>query len=142
MISTLATDLLTKLKTITAFGTAPSRVGLTIGGKTLDPIMENIAKPACWVIFTGDTNGNQNKLPSTCNKELTYTFIIKIVIDYKTDNDLITNQFPVLEQTVSALHGTKVGSTFNQWRYIGQVVEEITDKRVVFNQTYTIVTNS
>lgn len=142
MIGTLATDLLTKLKTITEFGTTTPRVGLTIGGKTLDPIMENITKPACWVVFTGDANTNQDRLPNACNKTLSYSFVVKIVIDYKTDNDMINVQFPVLEDVVSTIHGTKVSGRSDMWRYIGQALEEITDKRVVFNQTYTIAVNS
>lgn len=143
MIGDLATDLLTKLKTITEFGTAPSRVGLTIGGKTLDPIMENITKPACWVVFTGDSNNNtQPRSNSSCQKEFTYNFIVKIVVDYTNDKNLIDTQFPLLEEVTNTIDGTKVSNKSDKWKYTGQSVEEITDKRLVFNQSYTIVVNS
>lgn len=141
MIGELATDLITKLKTVTEFGSAPSRVSLTIGGKTLDPLLEKIEKPACWVIFDGDTNNSEDK-NGRCLKNFSYTFIVKVVLDYTNDTDLITVQFPLLETVISKIDGTKPNLPSEKWKYVGQTIEEITDKRLVFQQSYTIVGNS
>lgn len=137
MIGDLSTDLLTKLKTITSFGTTPPRVGLTIGGKTLDPILEKIVKPACWVVFAGDQNTSTNP-NGRCPKIFSYTFIVKVIIDYTNDNDMIANQFPVLEEVISVLDGSQGPTKSEKWKYAGQSVEEITDRRLIFNQTYNI----
>ena len=142
MIGTLATDLLTKVKTITSFGTTPPRVGLSIGGKTLDPLLENITKPACWVVFTGDNNTDLTRPSNRCNKTLQYSFIVKVIIDYSNDNDLITNQFPLLELVMTTLDGSTVATRSDKWKYVGQTIEEITDKRLIFNQSYTITVSS
>ena len=139
MIGSIAQDLLTKVKTVTAFGTTPVRVGLAVGGKGIDPTMEKVILPASWVIYTGDTNidtSNQGE----CGPNIRMEFIVKILVSYGTESDLITNQFTLLENVINAVNGKAGPVGTKKWKYEGQTIDELTDKRLVFDQRYSIIT--
>ena len=53
MISDIAADLVTKIKGVAALG---NRVGLSVGGRDIDPLLDNLPRPANWVLYTGTRN--------------------------------------------------------------------------------------
>lgn len=136
MIAELAQDLITNLKTVTALN---NRVGLAVGGRTIDPLMEKVIKPACWVIYMGDETINETD-EGQCVLYTRMNFVVKVLVDYASELDLITNQYPILENIISAVNATTGPIGSKKWKYEGQSVDEIASNRLVFDQRYSIVT--
>ena len=135
MIAEYAQDLVTKLKTIPAFGTTVKRVGVAVGAREIDPTLEKVERPAAWVIFVGDepiSSGNP------CASSLKLNFVVKVLLDYGTESELIAAQFPLLEELISTVSG-KEGPLMAKWKYEGQMIDELTKDRMVFDQRYSIV---
>lgn len=139
MISELATDILNKVKngTSTSFGN-PKRVGMASGGKNLDPLMTKSIRPACWIVFLNDQNVDAQDNQGSCGSMFKYTFVVKILLDYSTEEDLLTNQLPVLEAVQLAVNGQQGPIGSRKWLYEGQTIDELSANRMVYDQTYTI----
>lgn len=140
MISELATDLNTAAKSVAsgAFGTAPIRVGLAVGAKAIDPTLQKVDTPAAWIVFTGDQNTSSTE-QGECVTYVKMEFIIKVFLDYDTELDLITNQYPVLNELIVTINGRQGPNGSKRWKYEGQSLDELTGNRVVFDQRYSIV---
>lgn len=139
MIAEIAQDLVTKIKASTSFGTTTKRIGLAAGAKGMDPMMEKAARPAAWVIFVGDENlatGDQGE----CGANVKLNFIVKVIVDYSTEADLIDNQYPLFEEVINLVHGQSGPLGAKRWKYEGQSIDELTGSRMVFDQRYSIVT--
>lgn len=140
MISELATDLNTAVKSIASggFGTAPVRVGLAVGAKAVDPTMQKVPTPAAWIVFTGDTNLSTEE-QGECFTSTKMEFIVKVFLEYDTELDLITNQYPVLNEVITTVNGRQGPNGSKRWKYEGQTLDELTGNRVVFDQRYSII---
>lgn len=134
-ISTAATDLITKVKTVAALN---QRVGITSGGSKNDPEMIQAPRPSAWIVFTGDVNTSPGQ--PACEASLQLTFIVKVLLDYKNDTDILTNQLPILSQIQKTVHGSTAPNGM-KWQYNGQSIEEMTD-RLVYAQQYSLNVSS
>ena len=143
MIGQLALDIITKAKSIESngFGTTVKRVGLAAGGTAIDPLMEKVARPAAWVIFVGDQNTDQTSDQGNCaGAQVSVNFIVKIIMDYDTEADLINVQYPLLKEVIRSINGTQGPLGAKRWKYEGQTLDELSANRVVFDQRYSITT--
>jgi hypothetical protein len=141
MLADITQDIVTKIKAISTnpFGTAPKRVGLAAGAKGIDPMMEQVTYPAAWVIYVGDESLDPN-LEGTCGANIKMNFIVKVLMDYGTEADLISGNFPLLEQVINGIHGQDGPLGAKRWKYEGQTLDELTGNRMIFDQRYSIVT--
>lgn len=141
MIAEIAQDLVSKIKNISTnpFGTPVKRVGLAAGAKGMDPMMEKVDRPAAWVIFVGDENLEAG-LEGSCGANIKLNFVVKLIVDYQTEADLIANQYPLFEEVINAVHGQGGPLGTKRWKYEGQTLDELTGTRMVFDQRYSIVT--
>lgn len=137
MISAATQDLITKLKAIAGnpFGTAPKRVGLTVGGKNADPLMVKMARPGAWVMFVGDQNVDTSSRV-VCGPIVQLNFIVKIIMDYTTETEIIATQYALLGTVRDAIHASD-GPKGAPWKYEGQQLEELTD-RMIYEQRYSL----
>lgn len=135
MIAELAQDLTTKVKSVTsnAFGTTVKRVGLAAGAKGTDPLMQRVALPASWIIFTGDENVEITDR-TMCGPTVKFSFAVKIIMDYTTEANLLSAAYPLLDEVRDTVHSS-TGVKGGQWKYEGQLLEELTD-RIIFEQRY------
>jgi len=131
-IDTISRDLLTRVKTVSAF---TNRVGFTVGNQEGDPYNLELPKPFSWIVYLGDDLVNAPNKP--CSEQIKLNYIVKIAVEYgRNESDLLDTTFPILHETVQAIRGGEpvLGS---YWLYEGQVIEEFTD-RLVFAQSYSI----
>lgn len=137
MIGTIAQDLVTKVKSVPSnvFGTTTKRVGLAVGGKNADPLMVKTPRPAAWVMFVSDENVDQSTR-ITCGPSVRFNFIVKIIMDYTTETDIIANQYTILDEVRDTVHSS-LGPKGAQWKYEGQQLEELTE-RMVYEQRYSL----
>jgi phage gp37-like protein len=142
MIAEMTQDLIDKLKEIAPnpFGTTPTRVGLAVGGKNSDPMMVKVDRPAAWVMFVGDENIDPTERKITCNPVVRHNFIVKIIIDYTTESDILAEQYPILDAVRTAIHAS-TGVKGSTWRYDGQQLEELTD-RMIYEQRYSLTVSA
>lgn len=108
MISQAISDLYSKLQAIPALATG---VGLVIGGQAPDPGMTKVALPAAWVVHEGATNTQAiaGALPPRV-PTVHMGFYVLLLVAYTSQQDLIANQLPLLEQVILAIHGTTAPS--------------------------------
>ena len=106
MISELGNDLLDKIKSVPsqALGTAPVRVGLAVGATSTDPFMEKVTLPAVWAVYTGDAN-NSVIPQGQCGDMVTSQFIVKVFLEYKSEKDMLDNQYPLLSEITLQING-------------------------------------
>lgn len=132
MIGSSAQDLVNRIRTIPEFG---NRVSVTAGGKESDPMMYQGDYPKCWIVYRGDDNVSDVE-GGECAVSVKAFYIVRILVQYGTQSDLLTNQFPLLETVISSVIGytPTVGAT--KWRYEGQTVTEIDDDRLAYDQLY------
>lgn len=137
MISDCAQSLIDLVKATPGdlFGTTTKRVGLAVGGNSVDPLMVNVPVPAAWIIFTSDENVSTTSRVM-CGPMVKFNFVIKIIMKYTTEADIIANQYTILDAVRDTVHAA-TGPKGNQWKYEGQVLEELTD-RMVFEQRYSL----
>ena len=104
-IDLITQDIVDKVKTVTEFS---GRVGLAVGGTDIDPINRDLTRPAAWVIFTGMPIIDGSQI-STKTVAVTYSYVVKVLIDYGLESELIGTHFPLLEKTVSTVKGSEIG---------------------------------
>lgn len=142
MIADLAQDLLTRVKGIDSdkFGTTVKRVGLAVGGTGTDPTLEKVEYPAAWCIYVSDQNLDTSD-QGTCGGALVkVNFVVKIIVNYTSEADLLANQYPLLAEVVQAVNGQSGPSGAKRWKYEGQAIDELSANRIVFDQRYSITT--
>ncbi len=141
MITELATDLLNKIKELPSnkLGTSVKRVGLAVGATSIDPFMENVTLPAVWAVYVGDQSNNQTS-QGQCGEMLTASFVVKVFVQYESEKDLLDNQYPLLHEIATQLNGQPGPIGAMRWKYEGQMLDELTGNRVVFDQRYSIST--
>lgn len=134
MLGELAADLVNKLKTVTEL---ESRVGLAVGGRQGDPLMTSVALPAVWVVFRGD-EAIDDTTRGRCVATVRTTFIVKVLVEYKSGLDLTSVQFPFVESIIKKINGTTPTGllTTTGWKYEGQTIDEIGSNRLVYDQIY------
>lgn len=134
MIGELAQDLVDRLKAIPELD---SRVGLAVGGRDKDPLMTKVPLPAVWVVYRGDETLDDTTR-GRCVVTVRTSFVVKVLVEYKNETDLIDVQFPFVESIIKALNGkTPTGLlTTTGWKYEGQTIDEIETNRLVYDQIY------
>lgn len=130
-ISTIAGDIVTRIKTISSFG---GRVGLAVGGQDVDTTNVDLPRPAVWVVYVGDEVMSANEI-SPCREVIKLNFVVKVLVDYDNEAKLISTHLPLLHTVVSTVKGNSpiAGS---KWVYEGQSLEELTPERMVWVQNY------
>lgn len=141
MISQLGTDLLNKIKALPsgALGTAPVRVGLAVGATSIDPFMEKVKLPAAWAVYVGDINTSTDA-QGQCGGTVVAQFVLKVLVEYTNEKDLLDNQYPLLREITKQINGQMGPLGAMRWKYEGQTLDELTGNRAVFDQRYSIVT--
>jgi hypothetical protein len=137
MLAELATDLLEKVRTVTALADS---VALTIGGKANDPDLTKIPLPAAWVVLRKegkDTTPYDHTDSSGVVDELTIAAIwtVTVMVPYTNDEDMLGVQFPLLESVRKAIHKTESPSGF-RWSYMNQRIALVYTNRLAYEQTY------
>jgi len=104
MIAECAKDLYTKVQSISALATS---AGLAVGGREGDPGMTKVPLPAAWIL----AHNGVTTLPQTDGQVKQKTtaqmiFVVMLYVQYLGQNDLITNQLPLLQSVISTVHGT------------------------------------
>jgi hypothetical protein len=123
------------VKSVTELG---NRVGLEVGGKDIDPVNKNLTRPAAWVIYVGDDVEESNDR-SPCGTLVRLNFVVKVLIDRDNEATQISTNLPLLHKVVSAVRGTDPLSSGSKVVYEGQVLEELTNERMVWEQNYSIL---
>ncbi len=132
-ITSISQDLVAKVKTITAF---ESRVGLAVGGQEIDPINRTLPHPAAWCIFTG-ISVIDAVTPANKTVAISYNYLVKVLIDYDTEQQMAVTDFPILEDTMNAVKGTQIaGLGFHEWRFGGMILESLEPARMVWVLTF------
>ena len=142
MIAETAQDLITRVKAITSnkFGVSVKRVGLAAGGTAIDPTMEKVEYPAAWVIYVSDQTVDPSDQGSCGGAMVKLNFVVKIIVNYDNEKDLIDNQYPLLVEVIRAVNGQQGPTQSKRWKYEGQSIDELTSNRIVFDQRYSIST--
>lgn len=140
MIAELATDLQTKIKSIASgkLGTTPVRVGLAAGATSIDPFMEKVQLPAVWVVYVGDVQPDPDPL-GKCGATVVAQFVVKVLLEYKNEKDMVDNQYPLLREIANQVNGQMGPPGAMRWKYTGQTLDELTGNRMVFDQQFSIV---
>lgn len=134
-IETISQDLVTRLKTVSAYN---NRVGLTVGGKEIDPFNRDLPRPAAWALYVGDDN-NVSSPMNPCASLVQMNFVVKILVDYDNESNLTSIHLPLLHATAAAIHGGEPVKGM-KWVYEGQGLESLDPDRMVWAQNYTILT--
>lgn len=141
MISENLEDFVDKVKSVPVLA---SSAGLAIGGKATDPGLLKIPLPAAWIMYTSDNpdeppygRGGEQPGMVPAVEVLLATVSVLVYLPYTTQDDLLQNQFPVLESVVKAIRGTTAPSG-HRWRYIGQRLAFVYPDRIAYEQHYTL----
>lgn len=142
MIAETAQDLIARVKGITSekFGVNVQRVGLAAGGTAVDPTMEKVEYPVAWVIYVSDQTLDPSDQGSCGGALVKLNFVVKIIVNYDNEKDLIDNQYPLLVEVIQAVNGQQGPQGSKRWKYEGQGIDELTSNRIVFDQRYSIST--
>lgn len=137
MISEFASDLVTKLNTLTEFG---GRVGVTTGGTEADPTLSGLEAPAAWVVFRGMQNTDQ---PNRRFQVMRLFFSAVIKLDYGKGEADFHTQLQLIELASQAVRGTTVprandtpGRDEDLWAYEGCSIIDVAADTVVYDLTF------
>ena len=104
MIAECAKDLYDKVQAISALAAS---AGLAVGGKEGDPGMTKIPLPAAWILaHSGITTLRQDSGLVSAKTTAQMVYVVMLYVAYISQSDLITNQLPLLQTVISAVHGT------------------------------------
>jgi hypothetical protein len=138
MIAELATDLLTKLNTVSSL---QGRIGMTFLGGPIDPSGQNVPLPAAWVVFQDETTKRSGEVGFR-QEDLTLTFSVLVSVSYTSQSDLLNSQLPTLEAIRSAISGQEVNGANtvggNRWKYQSTALYEVSNDRLIYEQRYAI----
>lgn len=132
-IGALTNDIVERVRAVSSFN---GRVGLAVGGQDVDPINRNISRPASWVIYVGDDFLEGDPM-NPCQTLIKLNYIVKILVDYDTETNLINTHLPLLHEVAQAVQGGEPVPGM-KWFYEGQGLEALEPDRMVWNQQYSI----
>lgn len=136
-IDIITQDLVDKVKTVSALN---NRVGLAVGGTDIDPINRDLPRPAAWVVFTGIPVIDGSAI-TTQNVSVTYTYDVKVLIDYGKESKLIATDLPLLETIVDTVKGSEIsGLPYHTWSFNGMFMESLDPDRMVWILNLSITT--
>jgi hypothetical protein len=137
MISELASDLVAKLNAIPALA---GRVGLHLGGTQVDPGLSKATLPLAWPIFRSmkPTDPVTHQVPT--RQSMQCSFAVFVLVDYKSQADLASNQYPLLEETVTAIRGS-TSPAGTGWRLEDFEVRQINVDRLYYELRFSINTH-
>jgi hypothetical protein len=138
MLAELASDLLAKVQGIEALA---DRTSLTVGGKSQDPDLLKIPLPAAWAVMrkeAKDVSPYDHTDTSGMVDEYTLAGIwtVTVILPYTTDENMISEQYPLLESVRKALHKTETADGAMRWAYMGMVLRMVYTDRLAYEQTY------
>lgn len=137
-IDVITQDIVDKVKAITEYS---GRVGLAVGATDIDPINRDLTRPAAWIVFTGIPVIDSSQV-STVNVSVTYSYIVKVLIDYGLESELIATHFPLLEKTVDTIKGSGINNLpFHDWSFNGMSLESLDADRMVWVINFSIATS-
>ena len=135
MSDTFATDLYTKLATITAIANS---AGFAVGGKQSDPALTKVPLPAAWVLLGNDKAVNVDGGMVQKTQIVQVEYVVMIYVPYTSQADLINNQFPLLRAARTAIHATDAPNG-NRWKYMQQRLALINPDRLCYEQRYDVL---
>ena len=128
-------DLVDRVKAISSL---EGRVGLAVGGQEIDPINRDLGLPGAWVIYVGDTLIDVSEM-NPHHEFIKADFVVKVLVDYDNESNLISTHLPLLHEVVQAIRGNNPtllpGS---KWLYEGMGLESLEPTRMVWAQNYSI----
>lgn len=132
MIAEYASDLVTKLKTVTELG---GRVAVTMGGTEADPTLAGVEAPAAWVVFRSQQNTAQQ------NRKFQDTrifFSVLLKLKYSAgETDFVDTQLNLIEKASQAVRGKGVPDQGLQlWGYDGCTLVDFTADSVFYDLTF------
>lgn len=132
MIAEYASDLVTKLNTVTELG---GRVAVTMGGSEADPTLASVEAPAAWVVFRGQQNTAQT------NRKFQDTrvfFSVLLKLKYGNgESDFVNTQLNLIEQASQAVRGKGVPNQGLQlWGYDGCSLVDFNSDAVFYDLTF------
>ena len=136
MITELTQDLINKITTVPAL---QNRVGAAVGGTSSDPTMAQAPVPYVWIIFggsspTGDTQNGRKY------RQEQYLFNVVVGISYgTTEDDLLVNQLPILEQVQQAVAGLNPYKYADLWEFQGVNLAKITADRMIYQLEFSVI---
>lgn len=134
MFAEAAQDLLTQVQTVAALAEA---TGMAVGGRDIDPSMSKLPLPAAWVVLTQDRSNDPMTPVNMGGQTLLVTYSVLVYVPYTSQSDLITNQLPLLESVIKAVHG-HLTPTGHKWRYEGQRLVLVNPDRLGYEQRYSL----
>ena len=133
-IGLITQDLVDRVKSVASF---TGRVGLALGGQEHDPMNRELTQPFAWVVFIGDDVVDTTF--NACLETIKLNFVVKVVIDYDTEQSLVTTHFPLLYEVVTTVKGNEPANVGKNWLYEGQTMEALDADRMVWAQRYSFV---
>lgn len=133
-IATIAQSLVDRIKTVPEF---ENKVGFMIGGTQNDKFNRDLQAPSAWVVYVGDQIEEEPDMYS-CKEKIRLLFDVRIVVAKISEEDIITEQLPLLHETVEAVLGQEPVPG-GHWSYDGQGLITM-ESRLVWNQRYSITT--
>lgn len=128
-------DLVDRIKAVSSFG---GRVGLAVGGQEIDPINRDLTRPASWVVYVGDAVISASDMNPHVEL-IKADFVVKILIDYDNEANLISTHLPLLHEVVKAIRGNNpTALPGSKWLYEGMGLESLEPSRMVWVQNYSI----
>jgi phage gp37-like protein len=134
MIAEQAQDLYSKIVSVP--GLAGS-VGLALGGKATDPNLAKVSLPAAWVVFTGDKPIEPDYPVVPKIQSVLVSFSVMVFVAYDSQSDLISNQYPLLDSCVTAVHGTD-SPAGTRWKFEGRSCKLINPDRLGYELKFTV----
>lgn len=134
MIAELATNLIDKIKTVSALG---NRVGMAAAGGPTDPSMKSVPLPAAWLMFESDSITSADSRGYTAD-DVDYVFTLAVMISYKSQEDLINNQLPLLEAIARSASGKESTNFALRWKYQGAQLVDVFDDRLVYEMRFLV----
>lgn len=102
-----------------------------------DPSMRNAPIPCAWVLYVGMSNNNAEPRGIPGVADVTQEIVVKILLAYNTESDLLNIQYPVLDAIREAMISTKIDASpsCEYFKFEQETLEEI-DDRLVYVQRY------
>lgn len=134
MISELVADVVTKLNGVAQLS---GKVGAALGGKQADPSMMKVPLPASWVIFKGSRAADPHTAVNPSIQSLTGFVSAFVVIGYKDQDGLLDNEYPLLDECISAVRGSE-SPYYTRWRFENMDCVAINPDRLIYELVFSI----
>lgn len=135
MIDLILDDAVTKLKTISALN---NRVGMALGGRDIDPQLENVPKPAAWILYNGSTNIDERE-DGSCVTPVRHDLDVLLIVDNGNATHLKTNVFPLIESVIAEINGKEGPLGTKYYRYESSFLDALESDRLIYSFRFTII---